>query len=93
MIRLKELRTQFNINQQKLAMDLNISQSSISKYELGTADGAAEEPQTLYASVCAAWPQLFGRLRCAGRHIGDAALRAEPNNAAASAESVFRAFG
>ena len=32
---LKELRKQKNITQIKLAMDLNLSQNSISRYELG----------------------------------------------------------
>ena len=34
-MRLKELRKQTNITQIKLAMDLNLSQNSISRYELG----------------------------------------------------------
>ena len=34
-MRLKELRKQKNITQIKLAMDLNSSQNSISRYELG----------------------------------------------------------
>lgn len=34
-MRLKELRKQNNITQLKLAMDLNISQNSISRYETG----------------------------------------------------------
>ncbi len=34
-MRLKELRKQKNITQIKLAMDLNLSQNSISRYELG----------------------------------------------------------
>lgn len=38
MLRLKNLREEKNINQQKLAMDLHISQSSISKYEAGLAE-------------------------------------------------------
>ena len=34
-MRLKELKKQKNITQIKLAMDLNLSQNSISRYELG----------------------------------------------------------
>ena len=34
-IRLKELRTQRGISQIKLAMDLNVNQNSISRYESG----------------------------------------------------------
>lgn len=34
-MRLKQLRKQNNITQLKLAMDLNISQNSISRYETG----------------------------------------------------------
>lgn len=34
-MRLKELRKTRNISQQKLAMDLNINQNSISRYETG----------------------------------------------------------
>ena len=34
-MRLRELRKQKNITQIKLAMDLNLSQNSISRYELG----------------------------------------------------------
>ena len=34
-IRLKELRTQKDISQIKLAMDLNVNQNSISRYESG----------------------------------------------------------
>lgn len=35
MIRLRELREAKHINQQKLAMELNVTQAAISKYELG----------------------------------------------------------
>ena len=38
MLRLKELRERKKISQQKLAIDLSISQSSISKYEIGLAE-------------------------------------------------------
>ncbi len=38
MKRLKELREGKHISQQRLAIDLNVSQASISKYELGQAD-------------------------------------------------------
>ncbi len=38
MLRLKELRSKRKISQQKLAMDLSISQASISKYEKGIAE-------------------------------------------------------
>lgn len=34
-MRLKELRKQHNITQIKLAMDLNLNQNSISRYETG----------------------------------------------------------
>lgn len=34
-MRLKELRIQHNITQLKLAMDLNISQNTVSRYETG----------------------------------------------------------
>ncbi len=38
MKRLKELRDGKHISQQRLAIDLNVSQATISKYELGQAD-------------------------------------------------------
>ena len=38
MLRLKVLRKEKNINQQKLAMIFQISQASISKYEIGLAE-------------------------------------------------------
>ncbi len=38
MKRLKELREGKNLSQQRLAIDLNVSQATISKYELGQAD-------------------------------------------------------
>lgn len=34
-MRLKELRLQRNISQQRLAMDLDVSQNTISRYETG----------------------------------------------------------
>ena len=42
-MRLKELRTERNITQLKLAMDLNMSQNTISRYENGEREpGIAE---------------------------------------------------
>ena len=38
MIRLKELRKERRINQQKLAMELNMTQANISRYELGLSE-------------------------------------------------------
>ena len=38
MLRLRSLREERKINQQKVAMDLQISQASISKYEVGSAE-------------------------------------------------------
>jgi len=38
MLKLRSLREERKINQQKIAMDLQISQASISKYEIGTAE-------------------------------------------------------
>jgi len=38
MIMLRSLRKERKINQQKIAMDLQISQASISKYEVGSAE-------------------------------------------------------
>ena len=38
MNRFKELRDSFGINQQKLAIDLNVTQATISKYETGLAE-------------------------------------------------------
>lgn len=38
MLRLKTLREEKKISQQKLAIDLNVSQASISKYEKGLAE-------------------------------------------------------
>ena len=38
MVKLKSLREERKINQQKIAMDLQISQASISKYELGNTE-------------------------------------------------------
>lgn len=38
MIRLKELRKSKKINQQKLALKLNITQAAVSKYELGLSE-------------------------------------------------------
>jgi len=40
--RLKELRTQKNISQVKLAMDLNMNQNSISRYENGEREADYE---------------------------------------------------
>ena len=37
-MRLKELRKQHGISQLKLAMDLNMNQNSISRYESGTRE-------------------------------------------------------
>ena len=42
MKRLKELRTQKNISQVKLAMDLNMNQNSISRYETGEREADYE---------------------------------------------------
>ena len=38
MIKIRSLREERKINQQKVAMDLQISQASISKYEVGSAE-------------------------------------------------------
>ena len=38
MLRLKELRKKKRISQQKLAIDLNVSQAAVSKYEQGLAE-------------------------------------------------------
>ncbi len=38
MKRLKELRESKKLSQQRLAIDLNVSQATVSKYELGQAD-------------------------------------------------------
>jgi len=38
MLKLRSLREERKINQQKIAMDLQISQASISKYEIGSAE-------------------------------------------------------
>lgn len=38
MIRLRELREEKHINQQKLAIALNVTQAAISKYELGLSE-------------------------------------------------------
>lgn len=38
MFRLRELRESKHINQQKLAMELNITQAAVSKYELGLSE-------------------------------------------------------
>ena len=38
MVKLRSLREERKINQQKIAMDLQISQASISKYEIGSAE-------------------------------------------------------
>jgi len=38
MLKLRSLREGRKINQQKIAMDLQISQASISKYEIGSAE-------------------------------------------------------
>ena len=38
MVRLRSLREERKINQQKIAMELQISQASISKYEVGSAE-------------------------------------------------------
>ena len=42
MIRLKELRKKKNISQVKLAMDLNMNQNSISRYETGEREADYE---------------------------------------------------
>lgn len=41
-MRLKELRERRNISQVKLAMDLNISQNTISRYETGVREASYE---------------------------------------------------
>lgn len=38
MIKLKELRESKHLSQQRLALDLNVSQATVSKYELGLAE-------------------------------------------------------
>ena len=38
MLRLRELREAKHMNQQKLAMELNVTQAAISKYELGLSE-------------------------------------------------------
>lgn len=38
MIKLKELRESKHLSQQRLAIDLNVSQATVSKYELGQAE-------------------------------------------------------
>lgn len=42
MLRLKELRTKHRISQVKLAMDLNMNQNSISRYENGEREADYE---------------------------------------------------
>lgn len=42
-MRLKELRNQKNITQLKLAMDLNMSQNTISRYETGEREAGYKE--------------------------------------------------
>ena len=42
-MRLKELRKQKNITQLKLAMDLNMSQNTISRYETGEREAGYKE--------------------------------------------------
>lgn len=42
MIRLKELRKKKNISQVRLAMDLNMNQNSISRYETGEREADYE---------------------------------------------------
>lgn len=42
-MRLKELRKQRNITQLKLAMDLNMSQNTISRYETGEREAGYRE--------------------------------------------------
>ena len=42
-MRLKELRKERNITQLKLAMDLNLSQNTISRYETGVREASYSE--------------------------------------------------
>lgn len=49
MRRMKELRKAKNISQQRLAMELNVSQTMISKYELGQAEPDIQMIQKLAA--------------------------------------------
>ena len=42
-MRLKELRKQRNLTQLKLAMDLNLSQNTISRYETGEREASYNE--------------------------------------------------
>lgn len=43
MIRLKELRKQRNVTQLKMAMDLNMNQNTISRYENGDREAGYRE--------------------------------------------------
>lgn len=42
-MRLKELRKQRNITQQRMSMDLNMSQNTISRYETGEREAGYNE--------------------------------------------------
>ncbi len=42
-MRLKELRKQHNFTQLKLAMDLNMNQNTISRYEIGEREAGYQE--------------------------------------------------
>ena len=61
MKRLKELRTKRNISQVKLAMDLNMNQNSISRYENGEREADYETLIAFADYFCVSVDYLLGR--------------------------------
>ena len=61
MQRLKELRTKKHISQVKLAMDLNMNQNSISRYENGEREADYETLIVFADYFCVSVDYLLGR--------------------------------
>ena len=64
MLRIKELREEKHMNQQELAMKLNISQASISKYEMGQAEPSIAMILALADLFCVSTDYLLGVSNC-----------------------------
>lgn len=61
MLRLRELREQKNISQQRLAIDLSISQAAISKYEKNLAEPDINMMKKMADYFCVSIDYLVGR--------------------------------
>ncbi|MDO4562638.1 MAG: helix-turn-helix transcriptional regulator [Clostridia bacterium] len=63
-MRLKELRKSRNITQLKLAMDLNMSQNTISRYETGEREAGYAELISIAAYFNVSIDYLLERTEC-----------------------------